>query len=121
MERAQPDDGGAAIRADHAARALRRLLGRRLSARLYNYHYLLDDLQWIHSAAYPDAGLALDNGEVLGVGNLGVLLLGDNPPFGWSTRNYLPALLHCLQLRRWSSAAGRDARRGSRRSPSSSS
>jgi hypothetical protein len=57
---------------------------------LYNYHYLLDDLQWIHTAAYPDAGLALDNGEVLGVGNLGVLLLGDNPPLGWSTRNYLP-------------------------------
>lgn len=30
---------------------------------LYNYHYVLDDLQWAHTAAWPDASLALDNGE----------------------------------------------------------
>ena len=52
---------------------------------LYNYHYLLDDLQWAHTAAYPDAGLALDNGEVLGVGTLGALLIAQ-----WGSHNYLP-------------------------------
>jgi Pectinacetylesterase len=51
---------------------------------LYNYHYLLDDLQWAHTAAYPDAGLALDNGEVLGVGTLGALLIAS-----WQSHNYL--------------------------------
>jgi hypothetical protein len=38
---------------------------------LYNYHWLLDDLQWPRTAAFPDAGLALDNGSVLGVRGLG--------------------------------------------------
>lgn len=52
---------------------------------IYNYHYLLDDLQWAHTAAYPDAGLALDNGEVLGVGTLGALLIAQ-----WGSHNYLP-------------------------------
>lgn len=40
---------------------------------LYNYHWLIDDLQWPRTAAFPDAGGALDNGEVLGVRGLGVL------------------------------------------------
>jgi hypothetical protein len=57
---------------------------------IYNYHYLLDDLQWAHTTAYPDAGLALDNGEALGVANLGILLIADTPPLGWGSRNYLP-------------------------------
>jgi hypothetical protein len=57
---------------------------------MYNYHYLLDDLQWVHTAAYPDAGLALDNGEQLGVRNLGLLLIADTPPLGWGALNYLP-------------------------------
>ncbi len=56
---------------------------------LYNYHWVLDDLQWAHTAAYPDAGLALDNGEALGVANLGVLLFTDVPPVGWGARNYV--------------------------------
>jgi Pectinacetylesterase len=38
---------------------------------LYNYHWLLDDLQWPRTAAFPDAGLALDNGSLLGVRGLG--------------------------------------------------
>jgi hypothetical protein len=57
---------------------------------LYNYHWVLDDLQWAHTAAYPDAALALDNGQALGVGNLGVLLLSDTPPVGWGARNFVP-------------------------------
>jgi len=57
---------------------------------LYNYHYVLDDLQWAHTAAYPDAGLALDNGETLGVSGLGALLIYGQPPTGWGSRNYVP-------------------------------
>jgi hypothetical protein len=38
---------------------------------LYNYHWLLDDLQWPRTAAFPDAGMALDNGSLLGVRGLG--------------------------------------------------
>lgn len=57
---------------------------------LYNYHYLLDDLQWVHTAAYPDAGLALDSGGSLSIAALGILLISDTPPLGWGSRNYLP-------------------------------
>jgi hypothetical protein len=28
---------------------------------LYNYHWVLDDLQWPHATAFPDSALALDN------------------------------------------------------------
>ena len=28
---------------------------------LYNYHWVLDDLQWPHTTAFPDSALALDN------------------------------------------------------------
>jgi Pectinacetylesterase len=34
---------------------------------LYNYHWVLDDLQWPRTAAFPDAGGALDNGTLLSV------------------------------------------------------
>ena len=57
---------------------------------LYNYHYVLDDLQWAHTAAWPDASLALDNGELLGIANLGVLLISAGPPLGWDALAYLP-------------------------------
>jgi hypothetical protein len=40
---------------------------------LYNYHWFLDDLQWPRTSAFPDAGLALDNGEVVGVSGLGIV------------------------------------------------
>ncbi len=51
---------------------------------LYNYHWVLDDLQWPRTAAFPDAGGALDNGSV-GVRTLGVALL----PV-WNATPYLP-------------------------------
>jgi hypothetical protein len=57
---------------------------------LYNYHWVLDDLQWVHTQAYPDAGLALDNGQALGIASLGILLTTDAPPLGWGSRNHLP-------------------------------
>ena len=58
---------------------------------IYNYHWVLDDLQWAHTAAYPDAGLALDNGEALGVRALGALLINGAPPLGWGATNFMPS------------------------------
>jgi len=52
---------------------------------LYNYHWLLDDLQWPHTAAFPDAGGALDNGSLLGVRGLGLAKIP-----AWGVRNNLP-------------------------------
>lgn len=57
---------------------------------LYNYHYVLDELQWAHTAAWPDAALALDNGQPLGIATLGVLLTSDTPPLGWGALPYMP-------------------------------
>jgi len=52
---------------------------------LYNYHWLLDDLLWPRTVAFPDAGLALDNGSILGVRGLGPVKIP-----AWGTRNNLP-------------------------------
>jgi hypothetical protein len=52
---------------------------------LYNYHWLLDDLQWPRTAAFPDAGMALDNGSIVGVRGLGPVKIP-----AWGVRNNLP-------------------------------
>ena len=52
---------------------------------LYNYHWLIDDLQWPRTAAFPDAGMALDNGELLGVAALGQVKIP-----AWGTQRLLP-------------------------------
>jgi hypothetical protein len=52
---------------------------------LYNYHWLLDDLQWPRTAAFPDAGGALDNGSLAGVRGLGAIKIP-----AWGVRNNLP-------------------------------
>ena len=52
---------------------------------LYNYHWMLDDLGWPRTTAFPDAGLALDNGEALGVRALGLVKIP-----AWGTLPYLP-------------------------------
>ena len=52
---------------------------------LYNYHWVLDDLQWPRTVAFPDAGLGLDNGETLGVKALGAVKI----PI-WGTLPNLP-------------------------------
>ena len=57
---------------------------------LYNYHYLLDDLQWDRTTAFPDAALALDNGAPLGIGSLALLVIPVTPPLGWGSGPYLP-------------------------------
>lgn len=51
---------------------------------LYNYHWVLDDLQWPRTAAFPDAGGALDNGGI------GVRTLGFTKIPAWGFRNFLP-------------------------------
>jgi hypothetical protein len=51
---------------------------------LYNYHWVLDDLQWPRTAAFPDAGGALDNGGV------GVRTLGYAKIPQWGAKPYLP-------------------------------
>ena len=57
---------------------------------LYNYHFVLDELQWPKTTAFPDAGLALDNGELLGVRGLGDVKI----PV-WGTKPHLPS--YCFQ------------------------
>jgi len=52
---------------------------------LYNYHWFLDDLLWPQTTAFPDGGLAVDNGELLGVGSLGAVKIPD-----WGMQPYLP-------------------------------
>lgn len=52
---------------------------------LYNYHWMVDDLQWPRTVAFPDAGLALDNGELLGVLGLGQIKIP-----AWGALKYLP-------------------------------
>jgi len=55
---------------------------------LYNYHWFLDDLQWPRTAAFPDAGGALDNGELFGVKLLGALKIPVEN--GWAMLANLP-------------------------------
>jgi hypothetical protein len=57
---------------------------------LYNYHWVLDDLQWAHTTGFPDAGLALDSGGTVSVAKLGTLVLNDTPPYGWGSRDLMP-------------------------------
>lgn len=58
---------------------------------LYNYHYVLDDLQWERTAAFPDGGLALDSATGgLSVAALGALVVSDAQPVGWGAREELP-------------------------------
>jgi hypothetical protein len=54
---------------------------------LYNYHWVLDDLQWPHTAAFPDSGLALDNihSDFWTIRELSALGLT-----GWGARANLP-------------------------------
>jgi hypothetical protein len=52
---------------------------------LYNYAWVLDELGWPRTTAFPDAGLALDNGEALGVAALGVVKIP-----AWGTLPFLP-------------------------------
>lgn len=54
---------------------------------LYNYHWMLDDLQWPNTSGFPDASLGLDSGGFPSIGGLGAILVstwkaGQNfPPY----------------------------------------
>ncbi len=53
---------------------------------LYNYHYVLDDLQWIHASAWPDASLGLDSGTPpLSITSLGAIAIPS-----WDAGPFLP-------------------------------
>jgi hypothetical protein len=54
----------------------------------YNYHWVLDDLRWIHTTAAPDAALGMDNGT-LGVIALGAVAVMPVTP-GWNTLPFMP-------------------------------
>lgn len=54
----------------------------------YNYHWVLDDLGWVHTTVAPDASLAMDNGTA-GVIALGSVTLSPTFP-GWNTQPFLP-------------------------------
>lgn len=56
----------------------------------YNYHYLLDDLRWVHTSAVPDAGLALGPG----VAGLGSAWITTTNPIGWGALPLMPP--YCL-------------------------
>ena len=52
---------------------------------LYNYHWVLDDLQWPNTAGFPDASLGLDSGGFPSVGALGAILVTQ-----WAARSNFP-------------------------------
>ena len=56
---------------------------------LYNYHYVLDDLQWAHTAAYPDAAWRSTTASC-SASRPRRALISDTPPLGWGARAYLP-------------------------------
>lgn len=59
---------------------------------LYNYHWMLDDLQWPHTTGFPDAALSLDSGGLLSVATLGTFAIS-----AWGTQPYLPP--YCFEGR----------------------
>jgi hypothetical protein len=59
---------------------------------LYNYHWVLDDLQWPHTAAFPDSALALDNihDEFWSLRNLAQFVLAGPEPSNWGAQANQP-------------------------------
>ncbi len=53
---------------------------------LYNYHWVLDDLQWERSTAWPDAGLALDAGGLASIGTFGSFVFNNTPGYEWDAK-----------------------------------
>lgn len=53
---------------------------------LYNYAWVLDELGWPRTTAFPDGGLAIDNREALGVRALGAVKIP-----AWGTLPFLPS------------------------------
>lgn len=53
---------------------------------LYNYHWVLDDLQWPRTTGFPDAALALDNGDP----GFGLVALGGLLKLVWNASSVFP-------------------------------
>ncbi len=74
MWRVLDEEGGAGYRPDEVVAAFGGWSAGGFGA-LYNYHWVLDDLQWPQTTAFADASLALDNGDPgFGLRTLGGLL-----------------------------------------------
>ncbi len=82
--RAMDAEGGAGFRPDELV-ALFGGFSAGAYGTLYNYHWFLDDLLWPRTIAFPDAGLAIDNGGLLSVGSLGEIKIP-----AWGMQNNLP-------------------------------
>jgi hypothetical protein len=59
---------------------------------LYNYHWVLDDLQWPHTAAFPDSALALDNTHhgFWSLRFLATFVVTGQPPYNWGAQANQP-------------------------------
>jgi len=59
---------------------------------LYNYHWVLDDLQWPHTAALPDSALALNNvyDDLWNLRNLAQFVIAGPEPFNWAAQATQP-------------------------------
>lgn len=59
---------------------------------LYNYHWVLDDLQWSHTAAFPDSALALNNpyDDFWNLQNLSQFVLDGADPYYWAAKANQP-------------------------------
>ena len=58
----------------------------------FNYHYILDDLRWVHSTLLPDSALGLDNGAGATL-QRGALVFGMTTP-GWGGLPMAPPYCH---------------------------
>ena len=56
----------------------------------YNYHYLLDDLRWVHTTAVPDSGFTLGNAAQA----LGTIIQAETGNLAWGVKPYQPP--YCL-------------------------
>jgi hypothetical protein len=58
----------------------------------FNYHYILDDLRWVHSTLLPDSALGLDNGQGATL-QRGALVMGTTTP-AWDGLPMAPPYCH---------------------------
>jgi hypothetical protein len=83
--------GGEGFRADRIRAALAGFSAGGWGA-LYNYHWVLDDLQWVRTAAFPDSALALNNfyNDFWNLENLSSFVLDGPEPFNWGAKANQP-------------------------------
>lgn len=95
--RAKDSDAGEASDTGYAPEDVELLFGGHSAGAfgtLYNYHWVLDDLQWPRSSAWPDAGIALDAGGPASIGAFGGYVFNNAPGFEWNAK--LAAASYCF-------------------------